>query len=446
MTWHENLEENGPQIASKTTHLTIWALLAVFLVTIVSAFVLKLEIVAQGAGLVVPKERVQVVQPEFAGTVQAIAVENGMAVEKGDLLVRLDDTATRAQLETLTLENQRLDVELLRIDVSLKHLVDPRDSTERILSAALTEFRAGIPERAGNYALEQEQLLASDIGRVTKQLEQQNSNVRIARQSELVTRSRIEKIDRQIEISKSRLDMRRRLRDLGIVSEDRYLEDFAAFRQLEAERQVQSNVLQLDQEKTRMLAAKRDLMLSQYRNALQQRKAKILATREELEQEIVVFERRLKGARIVAPMGGVVDQLGIYTVGGVVAPAQELMRIVPLNQSYEIEAYFQNSDIGFLEPGLKCNIKLDTYPAERYGFLPGRILSVSANSAQTKLGEYAFLVRVVPDAPFLEQYGQRYALRPGMAAQVDVITGERRIISYFFAPIIKAIQNGLRER
>ncbi len=120
----------------------------------------------------------------------------------------------------------------------------------------------------------------------------------------------------------------------------------------------------------------------------------------------------------------------------------ELLRIVPDSSSVEFDALFSNQDIGFMAIGQKANIRLDAYPSERFG----HVADMAADSTEISDGKWGYVVRIFPEAGFIQIGGKRLPLRPGMTATIDVTTENRRIISYFFAPILRTIENALGER
>ena len=136
----------------------------------------------------------------------------------------------------------------------------------------------------------------------------------------------------------------------------------------------------------------------------------------------------------------------MFTIGGVAEAGTELLRVVPTEIAVEIEETFSNADIGFLAEGQQANIRLDAYPSERFGFLKAGVTDIAADSAEVADKQWAYIVRISPDQAFLTAGTDRFSLRPGMTATIDVTTDERRIISYFFAPIVRTIQDAMGER
>jgi hemolysin D len=164
---------------------------------------------------------------------------------------------------------------------------------------------------------------------------------------------------------------------------------------------------------------------------------------------------------------GVVQQLAIHTIGGVVTPAQALMVIVPIESHLEIEAMLSNRDIGFIEVGQEVAVKVDTFNFTRYGLLHGKVLSVShdaitrdkpqnrsadkgqsaeANSSEPQGQELVYAARVSLDRTRMQVENKSVDLSPGMAVTTEIKTGSRTVISYLLSPLIRYQHEVLRER
>ena len=179
-------------------------------------------------------------------------------------------------------------------------------------------------------------------------------------------------------------------------------------------------------------------------------------------------EQRTKLQQLTAPVSGMVQQLAVHTVGGVVTPAQALMVIVPRDSQLEIEAMVSNHDIGFVHAGDEVEIKVDTFDFTRYGLLHGKVLKhlIGCNRARCSRATNRTTSRLAPPSATSEPKGQEltYAARisvdrtqmqvedkmvnlsPGMAVTAEIKTGSRRIISYLLSPLMKYRQESLRER
>jgi hemolysin D len=186
-----------------------------------------------------------------------------------------------------------------------------------------------------------------------------------------------------------------------------------------------------------------------------------------LAQDVIKAEQRTSLQTLTAPVDGVVQQLAIYTIGGVVTPAQALMVIVPAETHLEIEAMILNRDVGFVEVGQNAAIKVDTFSFTRYGLLHGKVLTVShdaitrdkpqerlvdkpqgaeMSSSEPKGQELNYAARISLDRTQMQVEDKTINLSPGMAVTVEIKTGSRRIISYLLSPLSRYKHDSLRER
>lgn len=149
---------------------------------------------------------------------------------------------------------------------------------------------------------------------------------------------------------------------------------------------------------------------------------------------------------LAAPVDGVVQQLAVHTVGGVVTPAQTLLTLVPVGQKLLVEAIVDNQDIGFIKEGQAAEIKVETFPFTRYGTLHGTIVEVSNDAKQDdKLG-LIFTAEVSLPQDTMRIDDRLIHLTPGMAVTAEIKTGRRRLISYLLSPLIQHVNESMHER
>lgn len=433
------------KITSPTLHASIWFTIFVFVAIVVMACVFKVEVVARGQGKVVPVSRVQVVQPEFDGKITAIHVRNGSEVRQGEVLIELDTTDAEAELNTITAEMTRLQIERARITVLVSGIDNSDIQSETFAADTLHGFAENTDTGHDFYA-EQSRLLSAEIDDLQAAMSQIAARIVSNNQSVSVTLANIARIEAAIAIQKERLDVAQGLLDRGTSSRSAFLDVQESFTALEKEREVY--LRELDQKRsqeTSLLAEQRSVITAQ-RNQLLQRRSEIEARLATLEEQLRTAERRVIAAQLTAPMDGVVDQLDVFTIGAVARGGEQILRVVPEDQDVEIEAIFTNNDIGFVEIGQQANINLDAYPSERFGFVTGVVSDVAADSTEATEGVWAFEVRITPEGSKLTNGSEQFTLRPGMTAAVDITTDKRRLISYFFAPIVDVLQSAMGER
>ncbi|MBM7068649.1 HlyD family type I secretion periplasmic adaptor subunit [Actibacterium sp. 188UL27-1] len=433
------------KITSPTLHATVVFSIAVFIAILVMSFLFQVEVVARGQGRIVPVGRVQVVQPEFAGRITAIHAHNGMSVAQDQILIELDQTEALTELGTIKAEQDRLRIEMARLDTMVRALMgDPLAPS--FAEGALADYT--IPDELSGhpFAIEQRTLLVAEINDLLASMGQTQARETANLQSEKVTNANIARVAAALEFQRERLRNAEQLLQQGTASRASFLDVQQAFTELERERDVYLRELDQKMSERAALDSERRRIVADLRRTILDRKAEIDARLATLTEEDRAATRRVAAATLKAPVSGIVDQLSVFTVGGIADASAELLRVVPTETRVEIEATFSNQDIGFMDIGQPANIRLDAFPSERFGFVKGEVSDIAADSIELSEGQWGYIARIAPDQTHLTAGTDRYPLRPGMTATIDITTDKRRIISYFFAPIVRTIQDALGER
>lgn len=217
------------------------------------------------------------------------------------------------------------------------------------------------------------------------------------------------------------------------------------------------HALQSRAEAFRKMLDKQLVSQMQYLEVEQQRAAKaqehaaalaLVETRAiSLSKELDKAVTRAQQQRLTAPIGGVVQQLAVHTVGGVVTPAQQLMVIASNEGSLEIEAWVENKDIGFVDENQPAGIKVESFPFTRYGTIEGKVLSLSRDAVPLDKIGYVYSARVsMAKTSVRVENDKDVTLTPGMTVTVEIKTGSRRLIEYFLSPLLQGVQESIRER
>ncbi|MDO8705086.1 MAG: HlyD family type I secretion periplasmic adaptor subunit, partial [Sulfuricaulis sp.] len=166
-----------------------------------------------------------------------------------------------------------------------------------------------------------------------------------------------------------------------------------------------------------------------------------------LSQELAKAENRTSQQTLTAPIDGVVQQLAVHTVGGVVTPAQQLLVIAPREGLLEVEAWVDNKDIGFVNPEQEVEIKVEAFPFTRYGTIEGKILTLSKDAVPVEKVGLVYAARVSMSRSTIRVENDKDVyLSPGMNVSVEIKTGQRRLIEYFLSPLLQASRESIRER
>lgn len=231
-------------------------------------------------------------------------------------------------------------------------------------------------------------------------------------------------------------NQRKQLRDQ--LSELRTLQTkAAAFKQL-YEQQLASQLQYFEAEQQRAAKAQ------EHAAALSAAETRAISLSKELNKATT----RAHQQYLTAPISGVVQQLVVHTVGGVVTPAQQLMVIAPVEGSnLEIEAFIENKDIGFVEENQAAEIKVESFPFTRYGIIEGKVISLSRDAVPLEKVGYVYSARVSMERSSVRVENDKdVTLTPGMTVTVEIKTGSRRLIEYFLSPLLRGAQESIRER
>lgn len=420
---------------SPAPRVAMWLLIGFALLLLLWAVFGKIDIVATAPGKIVPNDRTKTIQPLEPATVSAIHVRDGQKVHAGELLVELDASVTHADKTRITSELQTASLQVARARGML-HALDTGSAPKPVAPART----ADIP------LLESTRLLESQYAEYRAKQIQIDSEI-AQKEAELrSTAALVRKLEQTLPIAQKRADDYKELVGQNFVSKHGYLEREQTRIEQEAD---------LANQRSRMKEIEAALRATQDQKAAlhtQTRRAHLDLLNEGLqkvasaEQELQKANTRDRQTLLRAPVDGTVQQLAVHTVGGVVTEAQPLMLIVPTEDAVEIEAMVENKDIGFVRPGQAAEIKVETFQYSKYGTIPAKIVSVSNDAINDEKRGLIYAARAKMERTTLKVDGREVHLSPGMALQVEIKTGRRRVIEYFLSPFVEYASESLKER
>lgn len=371
----------------------MWAVVLVVLVLGVWASLADIEQTTRAQGQVIPSSRLQIIQSLDGGVISEVLVKQGDRVEKGQLLVKLDKT----KLEAAFFEAQ---------------------GRTAALSATLARVRAEV--------LGEEPQFQSGSSNYPKF--QSNQLQLLAKRRTAITQE-IANINQMLALANKELEMNQPLLKSGDVS----LADVLRLQRTVADLQSQ--------------IANRQ---NKYNQDTQSELAKVEEDLAAAEQTMAQRRDQLERTQIHAPMSGTIKNVRLTTVGAVARAAEEILQLVPLEDTLIIEARVRPADIAFLKPGQAASVKIDAYDYTVYGSLDGNLTYISADTLaeDLKQGEQAYY-RVQ-----IQTKGRHFSARPketleiqaGMTATVEITTGRNTVLRYLIKPAIKTISESLGER
>jgi len=368
---------------------------ALLVVGLAWAYFAKVEEITLGEGRVIPASREQVIQSLEGGILEAMSVREGDIVERGQVLLEIDPTRATASYreglsKVLALEGS---VARLRAEAYQQPLVFP-DAVKAVPSIVRDETEA---YNARRQAL--------------------NESVAALRRS--------------LELAEQEIGLSEPLSRRGLVSEVEVLR---------MKRQANEFRLQIA-ERQNKFRTDANADLTRFESDLAQARENVGA-REDVMRRTV----------IKAPLKGIVKNIRVNTIGGVIQQGGDIMEIVPLEDQLLVEAQIKPSDVAFIRPSLPATVKISAYDYSIYGGLSGHVEHLSPDtikdeekSRQGRADASYYRLVVRTDKSYLSAGGKNFPIIPGMTATVEVRTGEKTILSYLLKPVLKA-REAFRER
>jgi hemolysin D len=436
---------------SPTGRVLGFTIVAFFIVAVIWAFFGRVDIMATAPGRLTPIGDTKTIQPLETGLVRAILVQNGQRVRKGDLLLQLDPTQPNA-------DSSRISQDLMRAELDVARL-----------TALRSAIQTGRAPRVQTVADAPKELLQDAQASASAQWDQHAAKV--AELDQQIAKSRAEaaeisaqigKISASVPILNEKEKIHRDLTAQGYGTSLSYLDAQEQASDARHEVAVQNERLRQAASEREAISKQRDEAISEFGAGVFADLRKAEESRGELSQDAVKAISRSSATELRAPIDGVVDQLAVHTLGGVVTPAQPLMIVVPERQGLIIQAQLSDRDSGFVHAGQTAKVKVETFNFTRYGLLDGRVVNVSRDvinpsspmaaqsqdlSRGTNKGDRpSYVARILLNTNSMRIDGQTVELQPGMTVQVEIRTGSRTILDYLLSPIARRAQDSLHER
>lgn len=408
-----------------------WTAAFLVVMTVWAAFA-EIDEVTKGEGRVIPSSQLQVLQSVDGGVVEAIRVKEGQTVSAGALLLRIDPTRFES-----TLRDNRSQYLALRIKAS---------RLEALISGG--EFTPPAQETA-----EAPELVGREMALFQSSREELEAGVAIAKQQVEQRRREIEGATARythavqgLELANRELNVTRPLVGSGAVSEVEVLRLEREVSMLTGERDLARTQIQVARSALAEANRKVEELGLSTRNRWQTDLAETMAKINSLTESSGALVDRVNKAEIRSPVRGTVKRVLVNTLGGVVQPGQNVVEIVPLDDTLLLEAKIAPRDIAFLRPQQEAMVKFTAYDFSIYGGLEAVVDQIGADSVvdeKDKDKQAYYIVRVKTKKTSL---GENLPIIPGMIAEVDIITGKKTVLAYLLKPVLRAHAAALTER
>ena len=425
------LFESAPRFGS----LMIRSVFAFIFIFFIWAYFAEIDEITVGEGKVIPSSQVQVIQNLEGGIVAEIPVKVGDLVSKGQVIMKLDPTRFSSSMSETQAKRDSLLAKVARLEAE----------------ATGQSFRA--PE---------------ELVKTNPQLVNEERTLMETRQQELNTAMMVlrqQAEQRAQELSEKKANYQQLQESHDLVSQELKISKPMAAQGVMSAVEILRLERQLSDVKGQMDAAR--LAIPRLEQATAEARSKITASMAKFRSDAaadlnlaraelagtsavsLAAEDRLARTAVRSPVAGVIKQLKVTTVGGVIQPGMEVMEIVPLEDNLLVETKIRPSDIGFLSPGQEATVKVTAYDFSIYGGLDAQVENITADTITTEKGdktESFYIVRVRTKSTTFSASKKALPIMPGMVATVHIRTGKKTILNYLLKPIIKARYDAMRER
>lgn len=408
----------------------LWTILAAFTAGVMWATFGWIDIVATAQGKIIPSGYSKIIQPYEAGVIAAIHVQDGQVVSKGEVLIDLDPTQNRADHDRVLNEYRAAKVEAARL---------------RALIAGSETFQAP-SDSDPQYILLQQQLLRDQLAEFQARVAAAQHLIDQRKAARDQTKENLRRLETTVPMEAERAEAYKRLLEHDAVTKMDYMQ--AEEQRIDKTQELAGQKSRLQQDMAALAEAEKNYraLVSEFQQTKQVELSTLETKAASLVQDVTKAGQKADLQRLVSPIDGVVQQLAVHTVGGIVTPAQELLTVVPQDHPVEVVAQVENKDVGFVKEGQPVEIKIETFTFTLYGTIPGSVLSVSDDAAPIEKVGLVYPTRVSMDRVTVEVEGRQVKLSPGMAVTVEIKTGQRRIIEYLLSPLLKSVKESMRER
>ncbi|AZR83288.1 hemolysin secretion protein D [Thiomicrospira sp. S5] len=414
------------------SQMIVWVMFLVIIWLIIWANYAELDKIVRGEGKVVPSTKIQVVQNLEGGIVENIFVHSGDAVQKDQILLKLDNTQfsssydeTESQLYDLQAQAARLSAQAFGKEFKL----EPRTDDPEVIKMF---------EREQQLYENQLQHLETTKHILAEKIKQNRSDLQEAY-------NQFTQLSKSYDLLKKEIEIMQPLVKDGIASEVDLLKTQREATEAYSKLQTTENSIPRLKSIIEESINKRKEAEQKFRNDAQQELNTVLAKLAQLESSKTALEDRVRRTNITSPVNGTISELLVTTIGEVVQPGSDIVKIVPRDDSLVLETKILPADIGFVYPGLKAKVKFTAYDFAIYGGLEGTVEKISADTIQDEEGNSFYIARIKTDKNYLGTEKDPLYLLPGMTATVDVVVGKHTILEYLMKPIIKAKDLALRE-
>ncbi len=394
------------------------------------AFFAELDVIVRGMGQVVPSSRVQHIQNLEGGILREIMVKEGQEVEEGALLARIDNESAGSQYREAIVRSLEHQASIARLTALIENK-EPVFPKEVLDEAELAQRHRAIWE-----AMRQEFSSELHVLDLQADARKREAAEQEARKKELEASLKIAQKQRAIAQKALQSNAYSTIDFLNLEQQVQNLKtDITALEHSIPRLYVEAEEMQ------ERVARQRAERMAQYNQEIGETQAKLRS----LQELLIAGSDKVARTEMRSPVTGLIKNIYVSTIGGVLSPGATLMDIVPTDDSLIIEARFSPADIAFLYPGLPATVRLSAYDFAVYGSVSATVEQIGADTVEGSRGELFYNVKVRTQNTIFNKQGEVLPILAGMQAEVDIVTGKKTVMDYILKPLLRVRDRAFRE-
>ena len=421
---------------SKNSSILLAVICFVFSSFFIWASIARVDDLTRAEGRVIPSARLQIVQNLEGGIVQSLNVRQGEVVEAGALIGTLSSTQFGADRDTRRQQIASLQARAIRLSAE-SNGNEPAFPDE--VTVASHDF---FQQEKSEYLARQSRLMG-EISVAEAQLQQRLQEAEDTRNLMQTTQNNLSSAMQELSIVS-------RMVERGLEPRIELIRLQGKISELEGRAESARIAIPRLEAAIDEVRGKKDQAIRQFRSDASAELGKIMVELRSGEMALPALVDKVERTEIRAPVKGVINRLLVTTIGGVIRPGESIAEIVPADGQLVIEAHIKPKDIGFVQSGMKARVKITTYDYSIFGSMEGVVTQISADALpsddRSQPNSFYFLARVETASNTFEAFGRSLPVIPGMQAQVDIITGNKSVLSYLVKPVVAVKENAFRER
>ncbi|WP_312655465.1 HlyD family type I secretion periplasmic adaptor subunit, partial [Kluyvera ascorbata] len=394
----------------RVVRITLWAILGFFIIMIAWAALAEIDEVTRGDGKAIPSSRLQKIQNLEGGIVAEVFVHEGEVVNAGAPLLRLDDTRFRSNAGESEADRLALEARIQRL-------------TAQVEGKETLTLSPTIMAKSPDIANGELALFASVNKRIQSELSGLNEQLVQKKQELLDYQAKAEQYRRSLSLLQQEISMSEPLVAKGAISKVELLRLRRS--EVDTRGQLESVTLAVPRAQAALkeIESKMGEARGRYRSEALSQLNEARTDLSKTEASGKAIEDRVNRTLVTSPVRGIVQQLMVNTIGGVIQPGNDIVEIVPLDDTLLVEAKIRPQDIAFLRPGQEAIVKFTAYDYTIYGGLKAKLEQISPDTVTDKEGKSFYVIRLRTEKNHLGSDKNPLIIIPGMVASVDIITG-----------------------